>query len=198
MKKFVAALIIGAILTTVVYSSNEHNILKQSVVRLHVIANSDTNEDQAIKLKVRDRIIKASAPLLGDCQTAKDSQKVINDNLEFLRVIALDELKKNNSNYDVKVSLSDVNFPTKHYKNVSLPAGNYTALRIIIGEGEGKNWWCVLFPPLCFVDATGGVLPKSSQEKLKAAVGNDEYELLTSQNGKLNVKIKFKILELFK
>ena len=172
------------------YSINVNSSLSQNIVRLHVIANSDSDSDQIIKLKVRDALLK---------QTSADFTKkndVIN-NLDLYKKIAENTIKENGANYDVSVEYGNFPFPTKHYKNLSLPAGNYDAVRVVIGSGNGKNWWCVLFPPLCFVDGTTNA--NGALDKMKSLLNGDQYDLITahSENGGVPVEIKFKVVEFY-
>ena len=126
--------------------------VKDSLIRFHVIANSDTDEDQKLKLKVRDAVIDYLYPYLNSSKSLEESRKIIKDNMDKVKQIAEEIIKNNNYNYSVRDELSRENFPDKSYGNITLPQGNYEAFRIIIGSGQGKNWWCVMFPPLCFVD----------------------------------------------
>jgi stage II sporulation protein R len=116
-----------------------------------------------------------------------------------IKNIAADVIKKEGKNYSVDVKFGDSNFPTKLYGDIALPAGTYRALRVIIGKGEGANWWCVLFPPLCFVDATHGSVPDSVKNELRSVLTEDEYNLINSvdSDDEIPIKIKFKIVEVF-
>ena len=137
------------ILESKVLSSHD---LAKKLVRFHVIANSDAEVDQQVKLKVKDDILEYMVPKL-EVSTSKDETiKIIDENSEEIQHIAQETLHTYNMDNEVSVELETTFFPTKYYKNFSLPAGDYLALRVIIGNGQGKNWWCVLFPPLCLVD----------------------------------------------
>ena len=157
------------------------NDYKENLIRFHVLANSDSEEDQALKLKVRDKVISYLKP--------KDK----------LMDICKETIKQNGYNYDVSINLGYSKFPTKQYSSVVLPAGEYKSLKIIIGKGQGKNWWCVMFPPLCFVDEQNNVIDKETDEKLKKVLTKDEYELIVEKDKKNinNLQIKFKIVEVF-
>ena len=130
------------------YARTVSSDISDAVVRLHIIANSDSTEDQALKLKVRDRI-------LNEGETPNDALSLINDNLDFIQAVAHDEVLKHGFSYPVTVSTGSFSFPTQSYGDIILPAGKYNALRIQIGESKGQNWWCVVYPPLCFTGATG-------------------------------------------
>lgn len=171
---------------------------KDKLIRFHVIANSDSDEDQELKLKVRDEIIKYLQPKLEKSGSIDESEEIIKNEYNKLEEISENIISINGYNYDVKVGIEFSNFPTKQYSNVILPAGEYKALKIVIGEGEGKNWWCVMFPPLCFVDEENGVIDKETDEKLKSVLTNQEYDLITQKTDKemSRVQVKFKIVEI--
>ena len=171
---------------------------KDKLIRFHVIANSDSDEDQKLKLKVRDEIIKYLKPKLENSNSIAESEEIIKKEYGELGKISKNIISENGYNYEVKVGIEYSTFPTKQYSNVILPAGEYKALKIIIGQGQGKNWWCVMFPPLCFVDEESGVIDKATDEKLKEVLTEEEYNLITQKTEKdiSKVKVKFKIVEM--
>lgn len=173
---------------------------KEKLIRFHVIANSDTEEDQELKLKVRDEVISYLQPKLENSSSIEESEKIITSEYDNLQEISRETILDNGYDYDVKVRIEYSNFPTKQYSNVILPAGEYKALKVVIGEGKGKNWWCVMFPPLCFVDEENGVIDKSTDEKLQSVLDEEEYKLITTKNKEEGnvVKFKFKIVEVVK
>lgn len=168
--------------------------VKDSLIRFHVIANSDTNEDQSLKYKVRDEVINYLYPYLEDSKSLEDSRRIIKENENEVNNIALKVIKNNGYSYSVKTELSHENFPEKSYGNIILPQGNYEAFRVIIGNGQGQNWWCVMFPPLCFIDITKGSV---EQEKSKEEL-DEEIDKNKNIKEEENPKIKFKIVEVFK
>ncbi len=172
---------------------------KEKLIRFHVIANSDTNEDQELKLKVRDAVIAYLQPKLENSKSIEESEEIIKSEYENLEKISKDIINENNYNYDVELGIQYSNFPAKQYSSVVLPAGKYKALKIIIGEGQGKNWWCVMFPPLCFVDDQNGVIDEKTDKKLQEVLTEEEYELIMGKNKTEtnNLKLKFKIAEMF-
>ena len=194
-------LIIGS---TTVYIKNEIKkvddavpVFKEKLIRFHVIANSDSDEDQKLKLKVRDEIIAYLDPMLDKSKSIEQSEEIINKNKEKIVEISKRVVKENGYNYNVKAELGYSNFPTKQYSNIVLPAGNYKALKVVIGEGKGKNWWCVMFPPLCFVDIDNGITGKETEDNLKKVLSEKEYNMIAEQ-GRTNVEdieLKFKIVE---
>lgn len=175
-----------------VYSYNLQNSIADKVIRFHVIANSDSNFDQALKLKVRDKTVDFLKPLLSECKNINESRMVISKNIKNIEDIAIETLSSY-GNYSVNAQLTNSKFPTKVYSNYSFPAGEYEALKITIGEGKGENWWCVMFPPLCFTDSAIE-FPEESVETLKENLSEKELELIKNSD-KPNIKIKFKFLE---
>lgn len=181
------------------YADNVSSGLAANLVRLHVLANSDSEEDQQLKLKVRDRIIELMEQELKDSEDIEHTIFIINKNKEQIKQIALEEIKRYSKDYDVSIALGEYPFPTRMYGDIILPAGKYQALKVIIGDGGGSNWWCVLFPPLCFVDASHGTVPDSVKDSLKNILDEEEYSIATSSesDSNLKVRVKFKTVELF-
>ena len=173
------------------------NDYKENLIRFHVLANSDSEEDQALKLKVRDKVISYLKPKLEDSESISQSEKIILNEKDKLMYICKETKKQNGYNYDVSINLGYSKFPTKQYSSVVLPAGEYKSLKIIIGKGQGKNWWCVMFPPLCFVDVSSGIVPDDSKDLLQDNMSNEEYDLITNSNDNSSLTFKFKIVELF-
>ena len=171
---------------------------KDKLIRFHVIANSDSEEDQNLKLKVRDAIINYLQPKLLESESIEESELIIKKEYDELEKISKNIILENGYDYDVKVGIDYSKFPTKQYSNVVLTAGEFKALRIIIGEGKGKNWWCVMFPPLCFVDEQKGIIDKDTDDKLREVLTEEEYELISQKTSKQvdRVQIKFKIVEI--
>lgn len=206
MKKIIAVMffitiVLGIILgVSYIKADASQKTIANKLIRFHVIANSDTTEDQALKLKVRDEILVYMAPKLKESKSIEESRKIIGENNEVIKEIAKKVIKKNDYNYSVDAKLSHENFPVKSYGNITLPQGNYEAYRIIIGNGEGRNWWCVMFPPLCFTDITRGeVAYKETEQEMKKVLTNEEYEIVDNDESKENeIVFKFKIAETIK
>lgn len=192
------SLLIGLLATGFVqsrqYSETVSQGLEQNLIRFHVLANSDSEEDQNLKLKVRDAVLEEMQPILKKAQNIEESRNIINFNMDKIKNIAEEMIKQEGKDYEVTVALENTDFPTKKYGDVVLPSGEYEALRIIIGDGGGKNWWCVMFPPLCFVDITHGTIPEESKEELQKILTEEEFAVIT-QTEETPVKIKFKIVE---
>ncbi len=183
------------------YSKAISSNLLDSVFRLHIIANSDSSADQELKLKVRDNIINYMNTLTSSSSDKKDVISMVNNHLDSFKEIALNTIKENGYNYDVNIEIGNFHFPTKSYGDISFPAGNYDALKIEIGDAIGQNWWCVLFPPLCFVNSSTGVVPDDSKNTLKENINSESYEIISEGNNSndntSDIKIKFKIIEFF-
>lgn len=158
--------------------------LSGGILRLHILANSNTAEDQALKLKVRDRLL----------QEAKQSPKLLTDSK--VEAICNDEIAKNGYNYPVSITRGQYYFPHKTYENIALPAGNYNAVRIAIGSGEGQNWWCVMYPPLCFTESTAGTAEQDAMSTLEKVLTPESLAMI-SQSETITVKPSFKLVELW-
>ena len=169
--------------------------IQDSVFRLHVIANSDSEEDQNLKYIVRDKVLEYINSISNNTNSKDEVINLAYQNLTEIQKIAEDTIYENGYNYSVKLNIGNFAFPTKKYGDITLPSGFYDALKIEIGKAQGQNWWCVMFPPLCFVDVTSGVVPDESKETMKENLSNEEYKLLSENNGEIN--FKFKIIEMF-
>lgn len=183
----------------VLYSDSVSAGITENLIRLHVVAESDSKEDQALKLEVRDAIINYMHNKLTNTKDIEESKKIIKSNIKNITEIAENVIKSNGKDYPVTTSLGMYPFPTKQYGDIILPSGNYQALKVVIGSGKGANWWCVLFPPLCIVDVTHGTISDSVKEELKNVLTYDEYEIISSaeDDDDIPVKVKFKIVEFF-
>ena len=194
MKKSVMSICIGFLLAVslVCSAGKTSHAISEGIIRLHIRANSNTPDDQELKLKVRDRILKEAEKIAQDTHSTKDAEEVIVQNLAFLEDTARDEIKKNGYNYKADANFGKSKFPVKTYGNLTLPAGTYKALTIDIGEGKGENWWCVMFPPLCFTKEAFAKTDPVSDEILAENLGSDNYDMLKSEK----IQIKFKIYEI--
>lgn len=163
-----------------------------SVIRLHVLANSDEAEDQALKLAVRDAVLDTTCELLKDTKTRDEAEKLLAENLDLIRAAAEETVRKSGSNDAVAVSLGEEDYPTREYENLAFPAGEYLSLRVMIGEAAGKNWWCVLFPPLCLSAAT--TKAEAEEVFLSAGLTEEQYRIITDSDN-TKYKLRFKILE---
>ena len=172
------------------------NDLSDAVFRLHVIANSNSDEDQALKLKVRDSLLEYMNKIALNCSTKEDAISLALENKDIFESIARETIVENGYNYDVKISINNFYFPTKNYGDITLPAGMYDALRVEIGEAKGQNWWCVMFPSLCFVDISSGIVNDDAKESLEQNLSEESYTIISNKE-KSNIKFKFKLIEFF-
>ena len=184
------------LISTISYVDAVSNNIADSVFRLHVIANSDSKEDQELKLKVRDELLSYMNIISKDSTNKQEAMQIANEHKEEFIQIAEKVIKENGYNYTVNVQVGKADFPTKYYGDITLPAGTYDALKVQIGEAKGQNWWCVMFPPLCFVDVSTGIVPDNSKQELKQSLDNEEYDLISKTDNN-EISFKFKIVELF-
>ena len=188
MKKIFFALAIFILFTmlSASYSEQIMNDLNENIIRLHILAQSNSEYDQKIKLEVRNEILKA----------VKDID--IKNSSEFLSTAqntANRYLNENNISYKAKALKGKFHFPQKTYNNITLPSGEYNGIRIVLGEGKGENWWCIMYPPLCVTQSGGLNTNKNTELKLKDSLSSDTYELITNDSKK--IKLKFKTVEFF-
>ena len=177
------------------YAQTVSSDIANSVFRLHIIANSDSEEDQNLKLIVRDKILEYMKEISINANSKEDVLSLMNEHLDEFRNIALAIIHNAGFDYNVNLKIDKFDFPTKNYGDISLPAGFYDALRIEIGNAEGHNWWCVMFPTLCFVDVSSGNLDENSKEILESSLNKEEYDLVSGDS--IETNFKFKIVELF-
>lgn len=168
--------------------------IANSVFRLHVIANSDKKDDQDIKYKVRDSLLHYMNDIAKNATSKEDAIQIAKDHQSDFQKIAENTIQENGCSYPVKIAIGNFSFPTKNYGDISLPAGSYDALRVEIGEAKGRNWWCVMFPPLCFVDVSSGIVPAESKETIKENLSEEEYSLIADTSSK-EIQFKFKLIE---
>lgn len=172
------------------WSLQEQDALQEKMIRLHVIANSNTQEDQKLKLQVRDKVLERATELLKQSSDMADVQMRLSNALETIEQIACEEIAAQGYDYHVSARLEQTEFPTKVYDGFSLPSGDYLALRVVIGDGAGENWWCVVYPPLCMTAATD--MPETA---LAMGLGEEDLSLITEEN--TGYVLKFRSLELW-
>lgn len=163
------------------WAAARHSEISHSLIRLHVLAASDAPQEQEIKLSVRDAVLETVAPLLDGVCTAEQAREVLSDNIEAIRSAA----SAVSEGRAVRVTLGRESYPIRHYEGFTLPAGEYESLRVILGSGEGKNWWCVAFPPLCTCAAGG--------ERLRQTMSEDSFAVITEGE----TQLRFRIVELW-
>jgi len=170
--------------------------ISNSVFRLHVIANSDSDEDQNLKYKVRDALLDYMNTLCNDIKSKEDAILMVLSHKKDFENIATSVVHQEGFNYSVNINIGSFEFPTKTYGDISLPAGIYDALRVEIGNASGKNWWCVMFPSLCFIDISSGIIEEDSKNLLEDNMSDESYTIVSDHSNNV-VKFKFKILEFF-
>ena len=163
-----------------------------SVLRLHVLANSDSAEDQALKLSVRDRILLCSSSILKDCQSREDAEAALITSIPTLEAEAKDVIESEGFDYSVRIELCEEEYPTKSYEAFCFPGGTYLSLKVLIGNAEGENWWCVLFPPLCLSAATAYESPQDAF--ISVGLTDEQYKIITETDS-TTYQVRFKILE---
>ena len=209
MKKILSVLFLGVICLFIVGSSlnikqalgvTEENVVEdisEKLIRFHVLANSDSDIDQDLKLRVKDEVLKYISPILNESQSLEESREILKREDKNIIKIAEDDIKSQGFDYTVETTLTRENFPVKEYGNIVLPQGEYEAYRILIGEGKGQNWWCVMFPPLCFIDVTKGqVAYDETEKKMKDVLSEEEFKSVNKKEN--NVNFEFKVIDLFK
>ena len=183
-----------------IYAANTDSRIQEGItdeiIRFHVIANSDSEEDQRLKLRVKDTLVHALSPYLREANDINEARAIIQNNLPYIHDVAAKTIKENGYEYPVTASLSYCYFPMKVYGEYIFSPGSYEALRVQIGAAQGKNWWCVMFPPLCFVDETYSIIDEDSELKLKYLLTEDELDLL--KNNKVPIRIRFKLFDAIK
>lgn len=181
------ALIICGVLNINAFSQQCENI-REKMLRMHVIANSDSVEDQQLKLKVRDAVLSAGKEVFDGSVTSSEAKEKITPHIDYLEKVAIETIKNEGFDYNVKITVENEYFNTRTYDNsVTLPAGYYNAIKVIIGEGKGQNWWCVMFPPMCLPTAT-------AECEISDVLTENETEIVT---GTEKYKLRFKIVEIF-
>ena len=192
LKTWELALMLGVLIAVVAggWLGQEQRELADSVIRFHVIANSDSEADQALKLAVRDRVLEEAQDLYPEDATLEEAQAALEGHLNALAAAGRTVVEDEGYDYPVTAQLTDCWFPTKEYEGFALPAGSYTALRVTIGEGRGQNWWCVAFPPLCL-----GAASETVDQAAQAGLFTPGQAALVTQDGEGYV-LKFKAMEL--
>lgn len=179
---FTCLILLGIILTTEVSRATFASRVADQVLRFHVIANSDSEEDQALKLQVRDALIAYMAQFNDSFDDANEAAAFAADHCQELQQIAQTVIDQSGYPYTAQASVTICDFPDKTYGDLTFPAGKYQALRIEIGQAQGQNWWCVLYPLLCFTEEGSVTVPEESQEILQEALSEEDYRLLRNQS----------------
>lgn len=190
MKMLVKSACIAFVLT-LIYSlipfQAECADISDEVFRLHILANSDSEQDQSLKLKVRDRVLQYTKSLFENAKSKEEAESVISDNLQSISNVAYSEVLDNGYDYQVKAEITNMYFTTRYYENYTLPSGMYDALRITIGSGNGHNWWCVMYPSICISSV------EEQDEKAKEVFDATQYDIVKNEK----YQYKFKVVEIF-
>ncbi len=193
-----AALLAAAVLAGIAVQNGQKDPLQSSIaskiLRFHVLANSDSKEDQELKLLVRDSVGAYLAPLLEEAADLEETEEIVYAHLDEITQTAREEICAQGYTYEVTAQLTVTNFPEKTYGDYTFPEGEYEALQIIIGEGEGHNWWCVLYPNMCFRGSIYEIVSEDAGEALKEILSPEEYEDVFSSG---RVQVRFRFLEWF-
>ena len=182
-----ALLALAVVLLWGTWTAHSQDTLARKMIRLHVIANSDSEQDQTLKLQVRDKVLAKATEILEASDNMRQAAQKLEQSLPDMEAIAVEEISARGYDYPVTACLEETEFPTKDYDGFRLPSGEYLALRIVIGEGAGKNWWCVVFPPLCFCSVAEPVPDGTDGERiiLKSRI----YEWLRERNWPRQAKV---------
>ena len=195
MKKIIACMVcilLSSLMVAAIPTEGEEK-LYDNVIRLHIIANSNSEEDQALKIKIRDRILLDYSDQLKSIQSIDAATETVTDLLEDINNTAKEVIKSEGYTYDAETVIGTEYYPTRDYGELQFPSGNYTSLRIIVGSGEGKNWWCVLFPPLCVSTAYGDTI--TADDSVPVGLTPEQYRIITKSDD-VKYVVKFKVLEI--
>lgn len=179
------------------YSKTMFKNISNNFLRLHIVANSDSTEDQMLKYKIRDAVIEYINPYFSNIDSKEDALKVLNDHLNEIYNVSLDVAYSNGFYYPITVSIGNFYFPTREYSKITLPEGYYDALKIELGNSNGQNWWCVMFPSICLIDNNTYGSSENCSELLQDKLTSEEYSIISNNNNSVDIKIKFKLIELF-
>ncbi|MCI8273582.1 MAG: stage II sporulation protein R [Clostridia bacterium] len=203
MKNFIKSTLILLFLLLLYVFISAHNYvsavssdLSDAVFRLHVLANSDSAEDQELKLKVRDALLNYMNGICSNCSTKEEAISLVESHKNEFIDVAERTIQENGYDYSVKINIGNFYFPTKNYGDISLPASFYDALRVEIGDANGKNWWCVMFPSLCFIDVSSGIVDDEAKENLENNMDQESYNIISDAENS-DLKLKFRLIEFF-
>jgi stage II sporulation protein R len=195
----VAAVIIGVAIGGICRFNRKEEQLQQSIagkiLRFHILANSDSEEDQAVKLKVRDAVGNMMEEKLSGMSGLEETRRIVSENLDEIIALAGQTLAENGYDYGADARLARVDFPVKKYGSYTFPAGEYEALQITLGEGRGHNWWCVLYPNMCFQGSVYEEVDDGAGQQLQEVLTPEEYADVFRSG---QVRIRFKFLEYFR
>ena len=185
MKKIcvLAGILISLVVTGIVVNAKQSQMqedLAKEVFRFHVLANSDSDEDQALKMQVKEAVIAYMQEEIPESDSVETTKEWARSHLDAIVNLAKAVIREEGYDYPVMAEVTTCDFPDKTYGDITFPSGRYEALRIEIGEANGQNWWCVLYPNLCFIDAVHAVVPEEGKKDLKKVLQEDTYEMVTA------------------
>lgn len=180
----VVSIVISITVSCLINLKSTYDSLQENVLRMHILANSDNDEDQALKLKVRDALLNNTELIFGDCANIDEAENNVSQKLDLIQSIANEVVTQNGYSYPINVELVNMEFDDRTYDNFTMPSGLYDAIRITIGKAEGHNWWCVMYPPMCINAVSIG--------ESTSYFNNDTMNLLENHN---KYKLKLKCLE---
>lgn len=189
-----AFLIIAVALFAGLFPVHGEEEIYDTVVRLHVLANSDSEGDQELKLKVRDRVVELVSPAVEGCSTQSEAIEAIEGIMDEIEIAAEEVVRSEGYDYDVSLLMGEEYYPMRTYETCAFPEGEYVSLRVCIGDAEGQNWWCCLFPPLCLSAASGNADQSNEDAFISVGLTGDQYKLIT-ESDKPQYRVRFKILE---
>lgn len=165
-----------------------------TVVRLHVLANSDSEQDQALKLLVRDEVLRVTGPMLKGCESREQAVEILSAHTDEIEQAAQAVVRSQGYDYPVSILLGEEEYPTRNYENCCFPSGTYVSLRVCIGEAQGQNWWCVLFPPLCLSAASAKSDQSNEDAFISVGLTGEQYKIITETDN-VKYRVRFKVLE---
>lgn len=179
------------------YSNIMFENISNNFLRLHIVANTDSTEDQILKYNIRDAVLEYINPLFENIKDKESALNILTCHINEIQIIASNIAVSSGFNYPITVSVGNFYFPTKNYSKITLPEGHYDALKIELGKADGQNWWCVMFPSLCLLDTNHLSFSKSADKVLNENLSSEEYSVISNVDSSKDIKIKFKLIELF-
>lgn len=202
MKHIIGYIITGIMVTILVFTGVGYKKqcqlqqqMAEKVLRFHVLANSDSEEDQNLKLAVRDAVGGFMQEKTKNLDSKMECEKMVAEQMSEIEAVAEQVITEAGYSYEVHAELANCKFPIKTYGDYTFPAGNYDALKLTIGEGKGQNWWCVMYPNMCFQNSMYEVVNEESEENLRAVLDEEEYQAVLNSG---NYKVRFRLLEIFR
>lgn len=202
MKQIIGYIITGIMVTILVFTGVGYKKqcqlqqqMAEKVLRFHVLANSDSEEDQNLKLAVRDAVGGFMQEKTKNLDSKMECEKMVAEQMSEIEAVAEQVITEAGYSYEVHAELANCKFPIKTYGDYTFPAGNYDALKLTIGEGKGQNWWCVMYPNMCFQNSMYEVVNEESEENLRAVLDEEEYQAVLNSG---NYKVRFRLLEIFR